>query len=77
MHEAFYLLLGALLKQCKHDTPPQPPRVVTRNVATSCMASLFFWQATHPHPSLQVGIRGVPAARLTSGMPVGMSDAHI
>ena len=37
-----------------------------------------FWQATAPTPtpSLEIGIRGVPAARLSPGMPVGMSDAR-
>ena len=35
---------------------------------------LFFWQATL---SPEIGIRGVPAVRLTPGMPVGMSDAQI
>ena len=40
---------------------------------------LFFWQANAPTPTLspKIGIRGVPAARLTPGMPVGMSDAQI
>ena len=40
---------------------------------------LFFWQATAPSPTLspEIGIRGVPAARLTPGMPVGMSNARI
>ena len=40
---------------------------------------LVLWPATAPTPTLspEVGIRGVPAVRLTRGMLVGMSDARI
>ena len=42
--------------------------------------NLFFFLGGHvptPTLSLEIGIHGVPAARLTPAMPVGMSDARI
>ena len=43
-----------------------------------CNFFFAFWQAIAPtpDPSLEIGVRGIRAAQLTLGMPVGTSDAR-
>ena len=75
--------------QCGYDNAPVTrgrmraqfplPHGPTPEVAV-LKVGYFFWfrQVTTPAPPpLKNGIRGVPAALLTPGKPVGMSDARI